>query len=57
VNPSAGGIGMLAYWNAGILCMVELDLFFMDGGDYKIKSGNHPLLIRYIQYSIFLSDP
>jgi len=31
--------------------------FYKDGMDQKIKSDHDPLLNRYIQYSIFLSDP
>jgi len=46
---------MMEYWNVGILGLPELDLFYLDGTDQKIKSDHHPLLIPnipFFQYSI-----
>ena len=44
--------GMMGHWNVGMLGMAVCDLFYMDRMNQKIKSGHHPLLIRFIQYSI-----
>jgi hypothetical protein len=40
----------MEYWNAGILGLVELDLFYVDGKDQKIKSEQQPLLIPNIPF-------
>ena len=38
----------MEYWNVGIMGLAELDPFYEDGKDQKIKSEQHPLLIRNI---------
>jgi len=46
---------VLEYWSVGILGLAELNLFYMNIKDQKIKSDHHPLFIPNIplfQYSI-----
>jgi hypothetical protein len=40
----------MEYWNVGILGMAELDLFYVDGRDQKIKSDQKLLLIPNIPF-------
>ena len=40
----------MEYWRVGILGLAELDLFYMDGKDQKIKSEYHPLLMPNIPF-------
>jgi hypothetical protein len=47
--------GVLEYWNVGVLGLRNEIYFSKDGAEQEIKSDHHPLLIRYIHYSILPS--